>query len=191
MLVHYLQEKFRDNPRFSVQHADVLKADLTQWGPVQVAGNLPVLHHLANHRAGARAWPEPAARCISHTKGSGRADRRPARGAATMDCFPCRYRSIRSRSTSSRCLPEAFKPPPQVDSAVIQLLQDRRPSLTIRKDLFNSRAFASGRSGKCCAITLRALSAGGYRCAAGSPSSRRTLSVIQLANLRDRILKFQ
>src|SRR5688500_5406975 len=41
VLVHYLREKFRDNDGFSVQHGDVLKADLGQWGPVQVAGNLP------------------------------------------------------------------------------------------------------------------------------------------------------
>ncbi len=41
VLVHYLQEKFRNEPKFSVQHGDILKADLSEWGPVQVAGNLP------------------------------------------------------------------------------------------------------------------------------------------------------
>src|SRR5688500_452515 len=41
VLVHYLREKFRDHAGFSVQHGDVLRTDLNQWGPVQVAGNLP------------------------------------------------------------------------------------------------------------------------------------------------------
>src|SRR5262245_22909545 len=41
VLVHYLQEKFRSRPNFSVLHADVLKTDLAQWGQVSVAGNLP------------------------------------------------------------------------------------------------------------------------------------------------------
>lgn len=40
-LVHYLREKFRDQPQFTVIDADVLKADLAQWGPAVVAGNLP------------------------------------------------------------------------------------------------------------------------------------------------------
>ena len=41
VLVHYLQEKFRNEPKFSVQHGDILKTNLSEWGPVQVAGNLP------------------------------------------------------------------------------------------------------------------------------------------------------
>jgi 16S rRNA (adenine1518-N6/adenine1519-N6)-dimethyltransferase len=41
VLVQYLRAKFRDEPRLTVIESDILKADLSQWGPVTVAGNLP------------------------------------------------------------------------------------------------------------------------------------------------------
>jgi 16S rRNA (adenine1518-N6/adenine1519-N6)-dimethyltransferase len=40
-LVHYLRQKYRETPQLELVEADVLKADLTQWGPAVVAGNLP------------------------------------------------------------------------------------------------------------------------------------------------------
>lgn len=41
VLVHYLRAKFRDEPRLTLVANDVLKADLAQWGPLTVVGNLP------------------------------------------------------------------------------------------------------------------------------------------------------
>ncbi|HEV2447444.1 MAG TPA: 16S rRNA (adenine(1518)-N(6)/adenine(1519)-N(6))-dimethyltransferase RsmA [Candidatus Sulfopaludibacter sp.] len=41
VLAHYLRAEFRDQPRLTILEADVLKADLAQWGRVAVAGNLP------------------------------------------------------------------------------------------------------------------------------------------------------
>jgi len=41
VLVHYLRAEFRDEPRLTILEADVLKADLAQWGRVSVTGNLP------------------------------------------------------------------------------------------------------------------------------------------------------
>ena len=41
VLVHYLQEKFRGEDKFTVVHSDVLQTDLTQWGRVSVVGHLP------------------------------------------------------------------------------------------------------------------------------------------------------
>ena len=41
VLVQYLRAEFRDEPRLTLVEADVLKADLAQWGTVTVAGNLP------------------------------------------------------------------------------------------------------------------------------------------------------
>jgi len=41
VLVQYLRAKFRDEERLTLVEADVLKADLAQWGEVSVAGNLP------------------------------------------------------------------------------------------------------------------------------------------------------
>jgi len=41
VLTQYLTAHFRESPNLQVVQADVLKADLAQWGPVTVAGNLP------------------------------------------------------------------------------------------------------------------------------------------------------
>lgn len=41
ILVHYLQQKFKDESRLTVINQDVLKADLGAWGPAVIAGNLP------------------------------------------------------------------------------------------------------------------------------------------------------
>jgi len=41
VLVHYLRAEFRDEPRLTILEADVLKADLAQWGRAAVTGNLP------------------------------------------------------------------------------------------------------------------------------------------------------
>jgi 16S rRNA (adenine1518-N6/adenine1519-N6)-dimethyltransferase len=41
VLVQYLRSRFRDEPRLTLIAADVLKTDLSQWGPVTVVGNLP------------------------------------------------------------------------------------------------------------------------------------------------------
>jgi 16S rRNA (adenine1518-N6/adenine1519-N6)-dimethyltransferase len=44
VLVHYLRQKFRDAldaGRLELIEGDVLKTDLSQWGPAVVAGNLP------------------------------------------------------------------------------------------------------------------------------------------------------
>lgn len=40
-LVHYLEQKFADEPKLRVQRGDVLKTDLAQWGPAVITGNLP------------------------------------------------------------------------------------------------------------------------------------------------------
>ncbi len=41
LLVLYLRQKFREEPRLTIVESDVLKADLTQWGPAAIVGNLP------------------------------------------------------------------------------------------------------------------------------------------------------
>jgi 16S rRNA (adenine1518-N6/adenine1519-N6)-dimethyltransferase len=41
VLVEYLRAKFRAEPRLTLLEADVLKADLAQWGEVAVVGNIP------------------------------------------------------------------------------------------------------------------------------------------------------
>ena len=41
VMVHYLKQRFREEPRFTVLNQDVLKADLGSFGPSIIAGNLP------------------------------------------------------------------------------------------------------------------------------------------------------
>src|ERR1700729_3871596 len=41
VLGQYLQAKFRDEPKLEIVEGDILKADLSQWTPAAVAGNLP------------------------------------------------------------------------------------------------------------------------------------------------------
>lgn len=41
VLSQYLRSKFRDQSHLEIIEGDILKTDLTQWGPVIVAGNLP------------------------------------------------------------------------------------------------------------------------------------------------------
>jgi 16S rRNA (adenine1518-N6/adenine1519-N6)-dimethyltransferase len=41
ILVHYLQNRFREEPRLTIVNQDVLKTDLAAWGPAIIAGNLP------------------------------------------------------------------------------------------------------------------------------------------------------
>lgn len=40
-LVTYLKQKFRDAPNLTIVESDVLRADLGEWGPAVIAGNLP------------------------------------------------------------------------------------------------------------------------------------------------------
>ena len=41
VLVQYLRAKFRQEPRVEIVEGDILKTDLSVWGPLAVAGNLP------------------------------------------------------------------------------------------------------------------------------------------------------
>src|SRR3954453_1530232 len=120
VLVHYLQEKFRDVPHFSVQHADVLKADLAQWGPVQVAGNLPyyitspilervlTLGHDLLH-AVFLIQKEVAERVVAQP------------GTRDYGFLSVQVQVYAEPKYLFTVPPDAFKPPPKVDSAVIQL----------------------------------------------------------------------
>jgi 16S rRNA (adenine1518-N6/adenine1519-N6)-dimethyltransferase len=40
-LVNHLRQKFAGQEKLKIHHADVLKTDLSQWGPAVITGNLP------------------------------------------------------------------------------------------------------------------------------------------------------
>jgi 16S rRNA (adenine1518-N6/adenine1519-N6)-dimethyltransferase len=128
VLVQYLRAEFRDEPRLTVVEADVLKADLTQWGPATVAGNLP--YYITSpilektlalgqglQRAVFLVQKEVAERLTAHP------------GVRAYS-----YLTVQTRISS---MPEllftvpaaAFRPPPKVDSAVVRLTPTSDPAL--------------------------------------------------------------
>lgn len=126
VLVHYLQQRFREPDRFTVINADVLKIDLAQWGPLAVAGNLPyyitspilervlALGPLLSH-AVFLVQKEVALRV-----------------AAVPNTRDYGYLTVQVLTFAEPEIlfdvpPGAFAPPPKVDSAVIRLVPRAQP----------------------------------------------------------------
>lgn len=146
VLVHYLQSKFRDEPRLTLIANDVLKADLAQFGPVTVVGNLP--YYITSpiiektlalgsqlQRAVFLVQKEVAQRLTAHP--------------GTRDYgFLSVQTQLLSRPELVLTVPAAaFRPPPKVDSAVVQLtLTNEFPALDRKAFLeFASRCFRQKR----------------------------------------------
>jgi 16S rRNA (adenine1518-N6/adenine1519-N6)-dimethyltransferase len=129
VLVHYVQQKFRAASNLTVINGDVLKTDLTQWGPITIAGNLP--YYISSpivervlalgpllRRAVFLVQKEVALRL---TTGPGSRD--------------YGYLSVATQLFSEPRLlftvpPAAFSPPPKVESAVVVLEPRRAPIVT-------------------------------------------------------------
>lgn len=142
VLVHYLRTKFRDEPRLTLVETDVLKADLAQWGPAIVVGNLP--YYITSpiiektlalgpmlKRAVFLVQKEVAERLIANP--------------GTRDYG---FLSVQTQLYSSVELvfpvpATAFHPPPKVDSAVVRLVPELHfPALDRRAFLeFIGRCF--------------------------------------------------
>lgn len=126
VLVHYLQEKFRGESRFTVLHADILKSDLRQWGPVCVAGNLP--YYITSPILEKVLALGPLLQRAVFLVQKEVAERITA-GPGTREYG---YLSVLCQiATEPEYLetvsPEAFRPPPKVDSAVIRLIPRSTP----------------------------------------------------------------
>jgi len=123
VLVHYLRQKFRDAldaGRLILAECDILKADLSAWGPAVIAGNLPyyitspILERL--FAAGA-SWKLAVILVQAEVA---------ARIVAEPGCRDYGYLSVmvQSQAHAKRLfeVPRAsFRPPPKVDSAVVRL----------------------------------------------------------------------
>lgn len=119
-LVQALREKFRDEPRLTLIHADVLETDLGQWGAATVAGNLPYY---------------AATPIIEKTLASGASLQRAVflvqkEVAARLTAHPCTrdygYLSVQTQLLADAealfdVRPSSFRPPPKVDSTLIRL----------------------------------------------------------------------
>ena len=126
VLVQYLRAEFRDEPRLTLVEADVLKADLTQWGTATVAGNLPY-YITSPILEKTLAMGEHLKRAVFLVQKEV-AERLTARPGSR----DYGYLSVQTQLSST---PEllfsvpagAFRPPPKVDSAVVRLTPKSEP----------------------------------------------------------------
>jgi 16S rRNA (adenine1518-N6/adenine1519-N6)-dimethyltransferase len=130
VLVQYLRAEFRNEPRLVLVEADVLKADLTQWGTATVVGNLPyyitspILEKTLSlgpqlNRAVFLVQKEVAERLVAHP------------GSRDYG-----YLSVQTQLAAAPELlftvpAAAFRPPPKVDSAVVRLTPQSHPELSV------------------------------------------------------------
>jgi 16S rRNA (adenine1518-N6/adenine1519-N6)-dimethyltransferase len=121
VLVQYLRAKFRDEPRLTLVEADVLKADLAQWGVVAVAGNVP--YYITSPII------EKTLRLDSHLLRAvflvqkEVAERLTARPGTRDYGFLSVQTQLLSTPELLFTVPAAaFRPPPKVDSAVVRLM---------------------------------------------------------------------
>ncbi len=122
-LVEHLRTRFADEPRLEIVHADVLSTDLTQWGRAPISGNLPyyitspILEkavRLDVPRIVFLIQKEVAERLIAKPchREYGYLTLQTALFAETRLLFEVK--------------PGSFRPPPQVDSAVVLLTPHMR-----------------------------------------------------------------
>jgi 16S rRNA (adenine1518-N6/adenine1519-N6)-dimethyltransferase len=122
-LVEHLRAKFAGEPRLEIVHADVLSTDLAQWGRAPIAGNLP--YYIASPilekairldvpRIVFLIQKEVAERLIAQPchREYGDLTLQTALFAETRLLFEVK--------------PGSFRPPPQVDSAVVLLTPHMR-----------------------------------------------------------------
>lgn len=126
VLVHYLQGKFRSAANLTVLNADVLKADLAQWGRVAVAGNLPyyITSPIIEKVLALGSLLQRAVFLVQREVAE-----RLTTGPGSRDYG---YLTVQTALfAQARILfnvaPGAFHPPPKVDSAVVLLEPRERP----------------------------------------------------------------
>ena len=122
VLVQYLRAEFRDEPRLTLVEADVLKADLTQWGTVTVVGNLP--YYITSPiiektlALGKNAQLNRAVFLVQKEV----AERLTARPGTRDYGYLTVQTQLLSEPELLFTVPAgAFRPPPKVDSAVVRL----------------------------------------------------------------------
>lgn len=126
VLIHYLQERFRGEANFTVVHGDVLKTDLSQWGPVSIAGNLP--YYITSPIIDRALALGPLLLNTVFLVQKEVAERITA-SSGSRDYG---YLSVQCQvATEAEYLmtvpPEAFRPPPKVFSAVVRLSPRPQP----------------------------------------------------------------
>ena len=136
VLVQYLRAEFRDEPRLILVEADVLKADLTQWGPATVAGNLP--YYITSPILEKTLALGPHLQRAVFLVQKEVAERLTARPGSRDYGYLSVQTQIAGAPELLFTVPAgAFRPPPKVDSAVVRLTPRSDPDTShLDRDAF-------------------------------------------------------
>ena len=142
VLVHYLRAEFRDQPSLTLIEADVLKADLDQWGRIAVTGNLPyyITSPILEKTLALGENLEQAVFLVQKEV----AERLTAQPGTRAYGFLSVQTQLLSDAELLFDVPaDAFRPRPKVDSAVVRLVpRPLSPGLVQARFLeFASRCF--------------------------------------------------
>jgi 16S rRNA (adenine1518-N6/adenine1519-N6)-dimethyltransferase len=143
VLVQYLRAEFRAESRLTLVEADVLKTGLAQWGPATVTGNLPY-YITSPILEKTLALGEHLRRAVFLVQKEV-AERLTAQPGSRDYGYLSVQTQISSAPEMLFTVPAAaFRPPPQVDSAVVRLTPRLHPDL-----LHVDRATFLGFAGLC------------------------------------------
>ena len=191
VLVHYLQEKFRGRSNLVVLNADVLNVDLKRWGHSTVVGNLP--YYITSpiiEKVLALGELLLGAVFLVQKEVAGRITAKP--GSRDFGYLSVSVQTFAEARTLMDVPPDAFRPAPKVHSAVIELNPRVHPAVTDAPSFldFASAAFRHKRKN----LRNNIGTVYGMDRIDGQPEARlraEQLSLEELANLHQRILKFQ
>jgi 16S rRNA (adenine1518-N6/adenine1519-N6)-dimethyltransferase len=144
-LVAHLHSKFANEPKLHIHHGDVLKTDLTQWGPTAIAGNLP--YYITSpiiERFLSLDERFPIAVFLMQWEVAARILAQP--GSRDYGYLTVATQLICEAKLVTRVPAAAFRPPPKVESGAVRLTRkpdapENLPSLL----KFVSRCFAQKR----------------------------------------------
>ena len=128
VLVEYLGATFRDEPKLQVVFCDVLKTDLSQWGPAGVVGNLP--YYITSPIVEQVLTMGPLLTSAVFLVQKEVADRIAARpGSRDYGYLSVQCQVFAEVERLFTVPPGAFAPPPKVDSAVFRMRPRQEPLL--------------------------------------------------------------
>jgi len=122
-MVAHLQEKFAGETRLEIVHADVLAADLAQWGRVPIVGNLPyyITSPILERTVGLDV---PRLVFLMQKEVAERLVAQPS--SRDYGYLTLATRLYADARILFNVKPGAFRPPPRVDSSVVLLTPVRR-----------------------------------------------------------------
>jgi 16S rRNA (adenine1518-N6/adenine1519-N6)-dimethyltransferase len=126
-LAGHLREKFGGDKRLEIVQSDILETDLSRWGRVPIAGNLPYYITSPILEKTVRLTPPRAVFLIQKEVAERLTARPGSREYGFLTVHTAAFASVRLLFDVK---PRAFHPPPKVDSAVV-LLEPRKEQLAV------------------------------------------------------------